>query len=160
MDSMKQKHHTTDFLFILTLFGLLTLCSLCVMGFGLGIYRNTAAAMEENSQVRTSLTYVAEKLRQNDREGGVSLGEIDNTPALILHTNHNDVPYCTYIYFYQGGLRELMTRESEEPAPYSGQIITEAEDFQILPVNGRLYECILRDTQGKETSIYVTTKCR
>lgn len=160
MNLTGKKKHTTDFLFILTLFGLLTLCSLCIMGFGLRIYRNTVAATEDNSQIRTSLTYVAEKLRQNDHEGGVSLGEVEGSSALVLHTTYNDVSYCTYIYYYQGGLRELMTRESEKPIPYSGQLITEAEDFQIFSVKEQLYECILRDSQGKETSIYVTTKCR
>ena len=61
----------TDFLFTLLLFLLFAVSALGLILTGAGVYERTVNSMEDNFEERTALSYVAEKLRQNDGAGTV-----------------------------------------------------------------------------------------
>jgi len=144
----------SDFLFTLTLFLVLAFCSLAVVLIGADVYQSTVNAMEENYSSRTALAYVTEKIRQNDRKGGVS---VENS-ALCLTRAYSEASYSTYIYAYDGYLWELTIRGEETYQPGEGQKILEVADFSITQVTDHLYEVFTR-IHDQETRVMVSTQC-
>ena len=68
--------------------------------------------MEDNYNARTVCSYISGKFRSNDSAGDISIGSIDGQPSLILNQEINDASYSTYIYEYDGYLRELFVSDS------------------------------------------------
>ena len=61
--------HMVDLLFTLALVCVFAASALMVVLIGANVYQNTVEGMDENFSARTSVTYVATKIRQNDTEG-------------------------------------------------------------------------------------------
>ncbi len=112
MNTEREKKHIVDILFVLALFLVFTLSTLTLVLFGANIYQNTVNSMEDNYNARTVCSYISEKFRSNDSAGGISIGSIDGQPSLILNQEINDASYSTYIYEYDGYLRELFVSDS------------------------------------------------
>ena len=124
--SRRQNEHTTDLLFILSLFCVFAASAVLVITFGANVYQNTVRQMDENYNQRTCLAYVANQVRQHDAAGRVYLSEITGQPALILEDGDGDGRYFTAIYWYEGSLRELYTAKD------SG--LTAADGVELLPL--------------------------
>lgn len=124
-----QREHVIDFVFSLSLLCVFAVCGLLVVFIGVKVYENTAYNMEEAFSDRTAMSYVAKQVRQNDRVDGVSLGEVEGTTALILSEEINGEIYCTYIYYYDGYLREIYAKESFAPVLLGGQSLIEIDGF-------------------------------
>ena len=112
MNTEREKKHIVDILFVLALFLVFTLSTLTLVLFGANIYQNTVNSMEDNYNARTVCSYISEKFRSNDSAGDISVGSIDGQPSLILNQEINDASYSTYIYEYDGYLRELFVSDS------------------------------------------------
>lgn len=65
--------------------------------------------MNRNSTIRTSLSYLSEKIHQNDAENGIRIDQLNDLPSLVLTQNLNGETYETWIYAYDGMLCEIMT---------------------------------------------------
>ena len=68
-----KKNQSVQFLFTLVLFLGLVLCSVFVITFGARVYENVGQRMEENFTGTTAISYVANKVRQMDEAGGISV---------------------------------------------------------------------------------------
>lgn len=112
MNTEREKKHIVDILFVLALFLVFTLSTLTLVLFGANIYQNTVNSMEDNYNARTVCSYISGKFRSNDSAGDISIGSIDGQPSLILNHEINDASYSTYIYEYDGYLRELFVSDS------------------------------------------------
>lgn len=112
MNTEREKRHIVDILFVLALFLVFTLSTLTLVLFGANIYQNTVNSMEDNYNARTFCSYISGKFRSNDSAGDISIGSIDGQPSLILNQEINDASYSTYIYEYDGYLRELFVSDS------------------------------------------------
>ena len=112
MNNEREKKHIVDILFVLALFLVFTLSTLTLVLFGANIYQNTVNSMEKNYNGRTVCSYISGKLRSNDNIGGVQIGYIDGRASLILTKEINEESYSTYIYEYDGYLRELFVSDS------------------------------------------------
>lgn len=102
---------TMNLLFTMLLFLVFVLCALFTVLFGGRVYENISDRMEENYTGGVALGYVANKVRQGDRAGAVRVVEIDGTPVLELAQEINESRYVTWIYYREGTIRELFTRE-------------------------------------------------
>lgn len=160
MEQTEKRQHTIQTLFTITLFGIFALCCILVLIFGARIYQEIVSGEKSNAELRTSLSYVAEKIHQNDTFEGIRLDTIDEAPALLLSDSYNDIEYITYIYFWNGQLKEQTLRSDLTPSKNAGQTITELQDFQISQLNDRLYCFTACNDAGKEMSIYVNSKTR
>ena len=112
MNTEREKKNIVDILFVLALFLVFTLSTLTLVLFGANIYQNTVNSMEDNYNARTVCSYISGKFRSNDSAGDISIGSIDGQPSLILNQEINDASYSTYIYEYDGYLRELFVSDS------------------------------------------------
>ena len=151
----KQEKHIIDVLFVIGLFCIFALSSIFLISIGANIYSKTVTHMDENFHTRTSLSYVAEKIRQADRKGAVSVGTFEGNPAVILTSETNGTEYRTYLYEYHGMLKELMERSDLSLSASAGQDIMEMEQFELMAVNDHLIRCTLKTPKESPISFYI-----
>lgn len=146
--------HKIDTVFIAALFVLFTMTSCLLVLIGARQYRATAHAMNENYEVRTASSYLTEKIRQNDTDAGIAIVDFAGGNALAL-TSSADSSYTTYIYYYDGYLRELFVGDNAIYTPDSGQKIIACDRFEPQLVHSGLILANLTDTTGTLHKIYL-----
>ena len=77
----KGKSSVIDLLFTLALFCVFCASALAVVLIGADVYTSTVRSMDRSYSTRTACAYLAEKARQSDRAGAISLGEVEQTPG-------------------------------------------------------------------------------
>lgn len=158
MNSANERRHMVDILFVLTLFCVFAVCSILLIAVGAKVYQNTLNNMETHFTSTTSLSYITEKIRQNDYSGQVSIEEFGGNDALVLSSVYNDEEYCTYIYSYAGQLKELFTKKSITLSPEAGRNILEISEFTITEVDSGLFEITLVDASHRSETILIALK--
>lgn len=157
---MQQRRHSmTDLVFTLTLFCVFAASALIVVVIGANVYRSTVAGMDENFSTRTAVAYISEKVRENDRfdtQSSVELTTFGSADALALRRTQGEAVYYTYIYYYDGALRELMTsgeyRSDQDLA--AGQVIAQLNDVTFEQVEPNLYRFVAVSDTGKEELLF------
>lgn len=153
MNRQNRTRHVIDFLFAAALFGVFLISSVMVIAVGAGAYRNVTRQAEEDYTLRTSLSYVSEKLRQADQNGALQLGTIGGSDALILLSEYGGTSYTTYIYEYNGSLCELFTKSDAAAEPDYGTTLLELSSFQAEALDSSLYRISITDKNGRSTSL-------
>lgn len=140
--NLRKNFHTFDSLYTFLLLLVFLLFSLLLAGTGSAVYQKGADSLEENYTSRTALSYLTEKLRQHDSSGELFFSKVDTLPALTLRDRQGDDRFLTYIYYYEGALRELFTREGNTVTPDMGSAIVGISGFDFALVGS---DGILRD---------------
>jgi len=117
------RRHAAQTLFVLALFGVFALSSLLVVLLGANVYSRTLSRSERNFSDRTSVLYLAEKLRQNDEAGAIRKGSVGGADALCLLQTIGATDYETWIFCADGELREAFVSAKTEVNPSDGQKI-------------------------------------
>ena len=104
---------------------------------GLTVVRSAAAYQKilgrsDRLDRAMALTYIAEKARQNDAPGALRLGQIGDCQALVI-TQGEAVLYDTYIYCYEGSLRELMIKRELTAEADMGRCLLPMEGLELEP---------------------------
>lgn len=123
--------------FLLAVFGLFAVCSLFVVLFGANVYHKIVSDLDANSEVRTSLSYVSNKVRSADA-GEVAVRTVDGQQVLVISHEYSGKKYSTYIYQYRGSLYELFTDAGNQPVPGNGDKITALSGFSVSKSGDRL----------------------
>ena len=156
--NQKQEHHIIDILFVIALFCMFALSAIFLISVGADIYGKTVSHMEANFNSRTAFAYVTEKVRQADASDNINIASLDGIPSLAITQTVNSTAYVTYLYQYEGQLKELMVREDTPLGPAAGQNILALNDFSLDKVNDRLYSFSLTTADGESCKFYVSTK--
>ena len=82
-----KRKHMIDYLFPIALFFVFALSALTVLLLAARIYQSTTENSSLNYTSRTSLSYISEKIHQNDMDGKVTIGSFDGCDALIMEQN-------------------------------------------------------------------------
>lgn len=154
----KQENHIIDILFVIALFCIFALSAIFLISIGANVYGKTVEHMDSNFSQRTSFAYVTEKIRQSDQLDAVSTGELDGHPALLITQNIGDSEYITYLYEYNGYLKELMVRADTPLGPEAGQDILAVTDFSLTEVSEGLFSFTIATDDKTSCSLYVSTK--
>ena len=125
MKRFKSKHYM-DVLLILLLFGVFAVSILAVLLSGAGAYRRLTERDDRAYDRRTAAQYVATRVRQADRAGGISVRTFEGCPALILSEEIEGELYETRIYHYDGYIRELFVLAEDEFLPEDGEKVLPA----------------------------------
>ena len=107
---MSDKKFSFDLIFILSLFALFTVTAVSTVLIGIRIYSRTAKAMDANYETRTFASYLTQKVRQYDTAQGISVVALpaeDGSDTALSALCLRDQSYCTYLYLFDGYLREL-----------------------------------------------------
>lgn len=145
---------STPFVFILLLtFAVTAICTLLV---GVVIYRNIGERVDGRYGTSTPLFYISAKIRAHDTaadgRNSVSIGEIDGIPALVLLEDYGCV---TYIYVYEGTLRELYMSEGAGLGADEGSIVTPCAKMA-LQMKENTLTATLTNAGGDVHSVSVT----
>ena len=130
------RRHLTDIVFTLSLFGLFVIVSLTLVLMGANVYRDTHEEMTANYDVRTSLVYITEKLRQSGTEP--QLATVDGADALVLPRPFDSGDYETWIFFAGDELREVTVAAGTQVRAGDGQAIMPLHSFTLERADGLL----------------------
>lgn len=157
---MKQERgHVIDLLFTLALFCVFAASSFLVVLMGANIYKQTVTQMTQNYNTRTSLSYLAEKIRQNDITDGIRIGEVEGATALVLEQKVGESTYQTWIYSSGGELREVMVAQGAKVKAADGQPIMELADLQVDRSPEGLLSLTTIDPDGTVSTLKLSLRC-
>ncbi len=111
---------------------------LMVLSTGAAVYRGVQSRVEESGNRRVGLTYITAKIHGGDRKNGVSAASFEGVDAVRLTEEIDGISYETWLYVYDGWLRELFCEPSSGLLPEDGETITEAEALTVREESGLL----------------------
>lgn len=155
MLQLENSSRKIDTVFIVSLFVMFAITAILLILIGARQYRFTADSMNRNYEIRTASSYLTEKVHQSDTITGVSVVDFSVGSALALTDRQNNQTYITYIYYYDGVLKELFVKEDAAFTPSAGQTIVQLHGFIPEVVHTGLIRITFTDTQNKEHSIYL-----
>jgi len=104
--------------------------SIGLVMLGGSLYRHIMVRSGENDEVRTTFSYIANQVHRADEAGGVEVGEFAGRQALLLNHDFYGWEFTTYLYYYDGALRELFVEKGFELEPEAGQVIVWLDDIR------------------------------
>ena len=127
---MKKKgmQHHLDGLIALLLFGIFAVCIVAVLLTGANAYRRLTQRDQAAYNRRVCAQYLATRVRQADRAGGVSVEPFGEPEALVLA---EDETYSTRVYWYNGYLMELYAETAGNFQPMDGTPVMEAGSLEM-----------------------------
>lgn len=155
-----KRKHVVDMVFPFALFFVFASSALLVILLAADIYRNTTAMTESNYESRTVLSYMTEKIRQGDENGGVSIGNFDGHDSVIIRQTYGQQNYQTYIYEDEGVLRELFLLEGVEAVASDGRKIMEIHDLELEQLEKGMFRisCTAKEGEKLETVVTVVSE--
>lgn len=150
MRSRQTGGHTIDVLFPLAVFFAFAASAVMAILLAANIYSSAVTGSERMYNASTALSYIREKVHQNDTVGAVQIEQLEGIDVLILKQTYNEQAYRTYIYAWDGGLRELFSREDLPFDPDNGRYLLDIQGFSCKKVSEQLLEVQCIDSDGGE----------
>lgn len=145
----RQKVRTAKLISVLLTIGVFILTSLMLVTVGIGAYKNIVLVTNDNFQLRTSLSYVATKVRQSDTSDSVNIEEKEGVPVLVLGEEIESARYETLIYHYKGYLCELYREAGMDYELSYGVPAIEIEEFRIKLTEDGYLQLTARNKAGE-----------
>ena len=127
--------HQLDGLIALLLFGVFSVCILAVLLTGADAYRRLTDRDRAAFNRRTTLQYIATRVRQGDRADGLRVADFNGVDALVFDEGDG---YVTRVYCWNGYIMELYAEEELDLSLEAGEPIMEAEPLGFSMADGRL----------------------
>ena len=153
-----EKNHTIDILFVITLFCVFAISVIALTGTGAKVYQNIVDDMGKNYNSRSAFTYIINKVHQYDASDAVKVGTYEGCDAIILSEEIDNITYCTYLYYYDGSLKELFTRSGQEFDPSYGDDIMELTEFKVTRISDTLYKFDVTAVNNESHSLFIHIK--
>lgn len=151
--------HMIGELFTFALFGLFLLLSLLIVVIGVDGYRRVVNTGESIGAVRTTLGYVAGKVRSGASTDGVRIDETDGVTTLILTERVDDRTYETIIFHRDGALYESYIYADEvDFSPEFGTHLYEVADMDIRWADEGLLELTATAADGRSQSLCLAVR--
>lgn len=152
----QERSFLTNFICTLLLTGVFAVCCLVLCNAGLKVYQNIVLRNNDNFSLRTSLAYVAAKVRQTDAQGLSYLSVEEGTPVLALGEEIEGSIYETLIYCKDGYLMERF-KAKDDPAELDyGTEIVEAGSFAFELTGEGLLHITAENKAGDREEIYLS----
>lgn len=142
--------HTIDVLFPLAVFFAFAASAVMAILLAANIYGSAVAGSERMYNASTALSYIREKVHQNDAAGTVQVEQLGDVSALVMEQSYGGQEYCTYIYAWEGGLRELFSRKDLAFDPNNGRYLLDIQGFFCQWASDHLLEIRCVDQDGAE----------
>lgn len=147
---IKENNQSFQFIFILLLFFIIAIISLMVILLGKDIYSSINEDRISNYEKRVSLSYVANKIRQSDKENNIRIENLNGINAIVINEKYDEAVYETWIYHYDNAIYEMFTDEGVEFNLDDGMRIMEIDNFNIELINDNLYK--FKATSNQEST--------
>ncbi len=117
-------------------------------------YRSVVYANEENSDARTAVAYIREKVRQHDALGAVEVVRLDGISTIRMSEGDD---YYLYIYEMDGYLMELEAKEGSGVTADFGNKIMEIGKLS-FDLSDNLLVVETEDNQGNRQTVDIAIK--
>ena len=148
---MKEQKHSIEVVFTMVTFLVYAMVLLMFVSLGATVYRSVTQQMELHQTQRTAENYLREKVRQNDRAGDVSIGEIEGVPALQISQTVGGKEYVTYIFAERGSLKELLVSAEKKAKMSDGTVLLSMEEVSFAEEQGCLTVTLQLDDNHSHT---------
>jgi hypothetical protein len=111
-----------------------------IIVLGKNIYVNINEDRDTNYEIRVSLSYISNKIRQSDKQGAVEIRNYEGRNAVVINETYDDENYETWIYFYDNAIYEMFTDENTSFHPEEGMRIVDCDGLEITKLNDNLYK--------------------
>lgn len=129
-----------QFVFVMLLFLIIVILSVTIILLGKNIYNSINEDRKNNYEVRVSLSYIANKIRQADKLNAVEIREADGQAAIVINESYDGSNYQTWIYYYDNCLYEILTDVGSEFNFSDGMKVLEVDSFEIDEIKDNLYK--------------------
>lgn len=153
-----RSRHVIDLIFPIALFFVFAASALIVLILAADLYGTTTSQLRVNDENRSALAYIEEKIRQNDAEGALRIANIEDRDCLAMSADYNGVSCTTYIYEYEGMLKELFIRDDVSFSLKNGRDIMEISSLTMTSPEERLYRFTVIDSKGAESSLIASER--
>lgn len=153
-----RSRHVIDLIFPIALFFVFAASSLVVLILAANIYNSTTNQIQVNDQNRTSLSYITQKIRQNDVNGNLSISEVDGVDCLLLTSTFNDSDYTTYIYEYEGMVKEIFIKDGLTFSLKDGKDILQISTLTMEETTDHLFHFTSTDKNGRTDSVVLSER--
>jgi hypothetical protein len=143
-------------MFTITLLGVFALAALFVAVMGAQVYAHSADKMQANFDTRTSLVYIAEKVRQCPGEN-FSIEQLDGADALVLREQHEDRDYESWIYVYDEKMYEVLIASGNTVSPGDGEAIMDLKSMKV-EYDGSLLTITVENPEGGKDSLTLSRR--
>ena len=158
MREQTERKHVIDFLFPLALLFVLTATSVALVVLASGTYSRQVQDSEDSFVSRTALSYVPEKIHQADEYGAVYAGTFDGQDAIVICQTYSEQTYMTYLYEYDGYLRELFIQDGVDAKASDGRRILASDSFSFEKSQEGLFHLYCTNKDGSISDTYVSIK--
>jgi hypothetical protein len=117
-------------------------------------------ANDNNFELRTSLSYVATKIRQTDTVGYPKMEQKDGVDVLVLGEEIEGNMFETLIFHKDGSLYEIYQEAGAEYELEYGQETMEIEKFTMQLTNSGMVTLTAVNHTGDEESLTVSLRTR
>jgi hypothetical protein len=152
------KRRLSDLLMVLVLFAVYATGAVTLAAIGSNTYKHTTEAMQADYDTRTGVLYIAEKVRQNDVGGALSLREFGDSTALVLTEQITGKGYQTWIFVSGGQLCEIMIAPDAVLDTAQTQRIMPMQDMQLSLDSQGLLEVSLLAPSGVASNIKLAVR--
>lgn len=155
---MRSSRHTIGIIGPLVVIMIFILSGLAVLVLSANAFEAASSSAADNYSFRTCSSYVIEKARQNDCESSLKVESIEGQDCLVLrHKSESpeDAAYTTYIYQYDGALREMVVAENAYFTMDMGREIADLDGMNIDKLSDNLYKMTLIDADGESYSVCI-----
>ena len=163
MEGNKKKSFFVNFLCTIAILGAFAMASLALAYVGARVYNNIIVENANNFKLRTSLSYVATKVRQADEEGKVYIENREGTDLLVMEEEIDRVTYERLLYFHQGKLYEVFHDQGGEfylgDEAY-GYEIMEIDDFHMEAMGNSGLKFTASNGSGESESLVLHLRTR
>jgi len=158
MQKNSAKSWWVGFIGTIVILGAFAIAALVLSNVGIRVYQNVVLANNENFELRTSLNYVATRVRQKDTAESIRMENIKGVDALIMsykagtgYTNE------VIIYYYDGYLREHIRLAGDPFELNYGIEMIEISDFA-MKLEGNTLTLKATNKAGEEDSLTLTLR--
>ena len=137
---------------------LLLLLGICIFSLAItstSAYERIYEEKSVSTSVRTALSFIEIKIRQNDIQGAIRIenNPINQEPSLVITEEYDSKFYETWIYRSGGKLREAFMPVGEPPADELSFEITDLDGFEISKDGNCILVSVRADRQNKRVSL-------
>lgn len=123
------RKHSMQNILVLIIFSIFAVLSLILVAVGIKFYTNVSNKVNNNSEIRNTVSYLENKIRSNDYEGGIDVVKIGDKDVLVLSSTGGE-SFKTAIYVDDGHLKEYLSQNDDIKLGY-GDTIADVKDMEI-----------------------------
>jgi len=129
-----------QFIFIMFLFLIIVVLSVMIINLGKEIYSNINKDRANNYEIRVSLSYITNKIRQADKENSIKIRDFNGNSAIVIKETYDGLNYENWIYYDDNNIYEILVDEGESFNISDGTKVLKADNFSILKMTDNLFE--------------------